>query len=246
MSQFEFSRIRITGGKEFSKEVLLPILGMLGITAGLVALFYLFLAIGKDMTPVVPPHMDDGEMVDPNPMRLAYMITGFIVSLFLAHLASRKQKETYPAFWIGFAGGTMLWQSMGECSWHFSIRTEDILMCFPHIEGASALFLVILACVFVQYAYRRHCFDWGVWVFLLSFICNWFGHFFQIGTYPMVSSLMEEGEWYVITGAVLGPLTMAVACFLGLHYARTTKARLCCSLLLYMGLGMMVTGVGGL
>ena len=92
MSQFEFSRIRITGGKEFSKEVLLPILGMLGITAGLVALFYLFLAIGKDMTPVIPPHMDDGEMVDPNPMRLAYMITGFIVSLFLARLASRKQE----------------------------------------------------------------------------------------------------------------------------------------------------------
>ena len=201
---------------KFSKEVLLPVAGMLGITGGLVALFYLFLTIGKNMPPLIPPHMDDGEMVDPNPMRFAYMVIGFVVSLLLARLASRKHKDTYPAFWIGFAGGTLLWQSVGECSWHFSIRTEDILMCFPHIEGASALFLVILTTLLVLYAYRHHSFDWGLWVFILSFICNWFGHFFQIGTYPLVSSMMEEGQWFVITGAVLGTLTVALACFLGL------------------------------
>lgn len=231
---------------KFAKEVLLPLAGLVGITAGLVALFYLFLFIGKNMPPVIPPHMDDGEIVDPNPMRLAYMIIGFIVSLLLAGLASRKHKETYPAFWIGFAGGTMLWQSVGECSWHFSIRTEDILMCFPHIEGASALFLVILTTLLVIYAYRHHSFDWGLWVFILSFICNWFGHFFQIGTYPLVSSMMEEGQWFVITGALFGTLTVALACFLGLRYAKSTRARLCCSLLLYMGLGIIVTGMGGI
>lgn len=219
---------------------------MLGITGGLVALFYLFLTIGKNMPPLIPPHMDDGEMVDPNPMRFAYMVIGFVVSLLLARLASRKHKDTYPAFWIGFAGGTLLWQSVGECSWHFSIRTEDILMCFPHIEGASALFLVILTTLLVLYAYRHHSFDWGLWVFILSFICNWFGHFFQIGTYPLVSSMMEEGQWFVITGAVLGTLTVALACFLGLRYSKTTRERLCCSLLLYMGLGIIVTGVGGI
>ena len=50
----------------------------------------------------------------------------------------------------------------------------------------------------------------------------------------------------MITGWTFGLLTIAVALVLNFFAARTTKARLCCALLAYFGLGILVTGVAGL
>lgn len=234
-------------GRTFAKEVLLPVAGLLGITLGLVILFAAVVYPGKSLPPVIPPHLDDGEMVDPNPLRLTFMCVGLVVSLILANVSIRKGEKggTYPAFWIGFAGGTLLWQSIGECAWHFSIRCEDFLMCFPHLEGASAVFLVLLISLLLLYAYRHDSFEWGLWTFILAFMCNWIGHFVMIGTYPFVSTLMEESLWYIISGSILGVGTCALALVLGLRHALDTKARLCCAMLLFMGIGIITTGVGG-
>ena len=133
-------------GRTFRKEVLLPVAGLLGITLGLVLLFALVVYPGKGMTPVIPPHMDDGEMVDPNPLRLVFMLVAFAGAIVLAETAIRKGEagSVWPVFWIGYTGGTLLWQSVGECAWHFSVRGDGFLMCFPHLEGASAVFLVLL------------------------------------------------------------------------------------------------------
>ncbi len=234
-------------GRTYAKEVLLPVCGLLGITLGLVILFVAAVLPGKALPPVIPPHMDDGEMVDPNPLRLAFMCTGLVVSIILAVLSIRKGERgaTYPAFWIGYAGGTLLWQSMGECAWHFSIKGDDFLMCFPHLEGASAVFLVLLVSLLLLYAYRHNSFGWGLWTFLLAFMCNWIGHFVMIGTYPLVSSVMDEHFWYILSGLILGIGTVVLALFLGRRHATDTKGRLCCAMLLYMGIGIIVTGVGG-
>ena len=64
------------------KEGVLPLAGMFAITAALVVVFYTCLGIGENMEPVFPVHVDDGESVDPNPMRLAFMLTGFLFSFF--------------------------------------------------------------------------------------------------------------------------------------------------------------------
>ena len=235
-------------GRVFAKEVLLPVTGLLGITFGLVLLFSLTVLQGKSLPPVIPPHMDDGEMVDPNPLRLAFMCVGLVVSLILAEVSIRKgeQGATYPAFWIGYAGGTLLWQSMGECAWHFSVSGEDFLMCFPHLEGASAVFLVLLVSLLLLYAFRHGSFGWGLWTFLLAFMCNWIGHFIMIGTYPFVGGLMDEHLWYLISGLVFGLGICILALILGRRHALDTRARLCCSMLLYMGIGIIVTGAGGI
>ena len=248
MKHFAWSNKPLSTTRVILREGIFPILGILGITAGLVGIFYLCLTLGADMKPVIPVHVDDGETVDPNPMRMAFMLTGFVLSFVLAFLADRKGKtgKLLSAFFIGYAGGTLLWQSMGECAWHFSIEGEDYLMCFPHIEGASAIFLVILTTILLVYCYYRHAFTWGVWVFVLSFVGNWFGHFVLIGTYPLVHTMLEEEVWFKGAGAVLGTLTCLAAILLEIYAARDTKARLCCCLMLYFGIGIIVTGVTGI
>ena len=248
MTQFSFSKTPVTGCRTALREGVLPICGVVAITAVLVAVLALLLHIGKDMAPVIPIHVDDGETVDPNPMRLLFMLTAFVLSFFLAAVADRKGKEgkVFPAFWFGYAAGTLLWQSMGECAWHFSLEVEDYLMCFPHIEGASALFMVIIVTILLAYCYKRSAFSWGVWVFVLSFVGNWFGHFVMIGTYPLVHGIFEEDLWFKWSGAVIGALTCAGALLLDFFAARTTKARLCCCLMLYFGLGIILTGFAGI
>lgn len=248
MKHFASSGRPADSGLIIIKEGILPIGGILGITAVLVGLFALCLHLGSEMEPVVPIHMDDGETVDPNPMRMAYMLSGFVISFVLALFADRigKAGKVLPSFFIGYAAGTLLWQSVGECAWHFSIRGEDYLMCFPHIEGASAIFMVIITAILLAYCYKRQAFSWGVWVFVLSFVGNWFGHFVLIGTYPLVSSLLEEDIWFKEAGAILGVLTIIGAILLNVYAAKDTKARLCCCLMLYFGIGIIVTGVAGI
>ena len=248
VSHFKYSRSPLVGAREGFKDGVLPIVGIILITGLLVALFAVFLHLGKGLDPVVPPHMDDGEAVDSSPTRLVFMCLAFVASFIFAWLACRKGRDgkTMPAFWLGYLGGTLLWQSTGECAWHFSIVGDGFLMCFPHIEGASALILVIVTTILLAYGYRRNAFDWGVWVFVLSFIGNWFGHFSQIGTYPLVSSLMEEGEWYLLSGLIVGTSAALLALYLNFFAARTRQARLCCCLLLYFGLGIITTGVSGI
>ena len=248
MKHFANQLTRRCDARTFGKEVILPAAGLLGITLGLVLLFVAIVYPGKSLPPVIPPHLDDGEMVDPNPMRLVFMLTALLASLILAKVAIRKGEKglTYPAFWIGYAAGTLLWQSIGECAWHFSIRSDGFLMCFPHLEGASALFLALLFSLLLLHAYRHDSFGWGMWIYLLSFMCNWIGHFVMIGTYPIVASLMEEHTWYIVSGLILGLATCAAALVMGRRSAIDTKARLCCSLLFFMGIGIITTGVGGI
>lgn len=248
MEHFRFSNKAVTSGRELVREGLLPLGGIIAITGVLVALFAVCIHFGAGMEPVVPIHVDDGETVDPNPLRLAFMLTALVAAFPFARIADRKGKagKTLSAFFFGYAGGTMLWQSMGECAWHFSIEGEDYLMCFPHIEGASAVFMVIITTILLIYCYRRQAFSWGVWVFVLSFIGNWFGHFIMIGTYPLVHSLMEEEVWFKGAGAIIGGLSCLGAILTDIFAARDTKARLCCCLMFYFGIGIIITGVTGM
>ena len=248
MKHFAWSNKPAATSREIIREGILPIGGILGITAVLVGLFALCMHLGASMEPVVPVHMDDGETVDPNPMRMVFMLLGFVLSFVFAFFAGRKGKlgRVLPSFFLGYTGGTLLWQSVGECAWHFSIVGEDYLMCFPHIEGASAIFMVIITTILLIYCFKREAFSWGIWVFVLSFVGNWFGHFVLIGTYPLVHSLLEEELWFKGAGAILGTLTCAAAVLLNIFSAKDIKARLCCCLMLYFGIGIIVTGVTGI
>lgn len=228
------------------KEGILPVAGLIGITAVLVAIFALCIHFGQGLDPVYPSHMDEGETVDPNPLRLAFMLTGFLVSMALAWVCARKGDQTWPGFWLGYTGGTLLWQSVGEASWHFGFVCEDYLVCFTHLESSASLWLVIMTTVLLVYCARHRVFSWSVGIFILSFVGNWFGHFVQIGTYPIACRLMEESDWYMLVGSTLGTLTCLIALWINFFTARSTRARLLSALVLYFGLGIIVTGVTGI
>lgn len=247
-THFKFSRKPVVSAGVGLKEGVLPLVGLILITGILVAVLALLLHFGKEMAPVVPVHSDDGETVDPNPLRFVFMLVGFIISFILAYFANKlgRREKVLPSFFLGFAAGTMLWQAVGECAWHFSIVGENYLSCFPHIEGPSAVFMVIICTIVIVYCWKRNAFDWGIWAFVLSFIGNWFGHFVMIGTYPLAASIMEEEAWFRLSGWALGLATVAVALVLNFFSARTRKARLCCSMMLYFGIGIIVTGVAGI
>lgn len=226
------------------KEGILPIFGIIGITIVLVAILAVCLYLGKGTESIIPVHVHEGETVDPSLPRFIFMSVAFVVALLLAGRADKTEK-LFPAFWIGYTGGTLLWQSVGECSWHFGIPCEDYLICFPHLEAANSTLLVILFTLLLVYCYKRNAFSWGMWCYILSFTGNWFSHFFIIGTFPYAAAFMEEAQWYALAGGVLGGLITIAALALIFWRAGTTKSRLLCSLLLYFGIGMIVTGVGG-
>lgn len=245
---FQFSRKPQTSLQEGLIDGVLPLIWLFTITGLLVALLALCLHLGQHFSPVIPVHKDDGEFVDPNPLRLAYMLIGTVVALVFAHWGNKIGRADKPlkSFLVAYTAGTMLWQSVGECAWHFSILGDGYLMCFPHLEGASAAFLVLLTTVMLAYCWKRGAFEWGIWIFVLSFVGNWFGHFVMIGTYPLASKVMGETEWFRLSGWVLGSLTIVAALLLNWFAARNRKARLCCSLMLYFGIGIIVTGAAGI
>ena len=77
------------------------------------------------------------------------MIAAFFGSLICAAISShlcKDEKNTVKSFWISIASGTLLWQSVGECSWHFGLKCENRYLSFVHIENGSSLFLLILFC----------------------------------------------------------------------------------------------------
>lgn len=248
MKQFKFSLKPACPTRQALKEGVLPLGWILLITAGLVALFAAFISAGHGMEPMVPLHMDDGEEVDPSPMRFAFMCIAFVAAFVFAWAATKagRKGKTMAAFLLGYTAGTLLWQSIGECAWHFSITAEDYLMCFPHIEGASSLFFVIIFIISIIYCYKRNAFDWGVWVSVLSFAGNWLGHFVLIGTYPLVHTLLSEAAWFRGAGAAIGIPAVLFSLYLNFFAARSKKARLCCCLALYFSLGVIVTGVAGI
>ena len=97
MKHFAWSNKPIATTKVILREGGLPILGIMGITVGLVGIFYLCLTLGAGMEPVIPIHVDDGETVDPNPMRMAFMLTGFVIAFVLAQYTRAYLRHLFVA-----------------------------------------------------------------------------------------------------------------------------------------------------
>ena len=246
-SHFRISKQPIASLRDGLKDGVWPLVGIIVITGILVAIFALVIHLGKGMNPVAPIIPEAGEPIDPSPARLVLLFFTFVAAFIFGWLALKKGRDgkILPAFLLGYTGGTLLWQSVGECALHFSIVSGKYMTRLPDIEGASASMLVVLTVILLIYCYRRNAFDWGAWVFVLSFVGNWFGHFVLIGTYPLVGGLLEMQVWFKVAGLVIGLATVFTSLFLFFYSARSRQARQCCCLMLYFGIGILVTGVVG-
>lgn len=223
------------------KEYIVPFLIMLGITAVGIVLFMFAIGLGDNIAPV---NVVGDEMTKPTTGRLMYVIFGLVLFVILAVLSEKKARaeQLFPSFYLGFTAGMLLWQAIGEGAWHFGYYVGQDYNNFFRIESPGSLFLVLPVAFFTGYLMKNRYLGFGVICTLLSFLCNWFGHFVSEGTYPMVSSSMEVGTWYAVSGLTVGTILTAVAIILPIKKLKDTRGHLLCSMLLYIGIAVISFG----
>ncbi|MBO2515767.1 MAG: hypothetical protein CW338_00630 [Clostridiales bacterium] len=181
------------------------------------------------------------EMSSPTLGRLIYMILSFVLAAGLcvaASLCAKKGKDVF-AFWAGFASGIFLWQAAGEEAWHFAVGGIH----FVQLESIAAFPVVILFAGLIIYGWRRRAFDWGVWITLISFACNWIGHYVTVGLYPFVQDLTGSRAWNVGAGCAGGGIMFILSILYLLTHAGTRKGRMFASVLTYIAIGITALSV---
>lgn len=238
------------------KEGIIPFFIQMAILV-VVILFFVFV-IANDAIPDVAgvPQRND-EANDPNIVRLIYMILTIPATILLVRWAVKTENKK-KAFWIGLIAGIVAWQGIGECSWHFGLpfygwtnwpttgAVYETFVFFPKIEGVQGTFLLVLFVPLLLYMFRKGDFSWGLRIFVLSFFCNWVGHWVILGIAPMwpaALSYHNPYKWPKIVGILAGLHGTLMLIYKILFKAKTTEERYVLSLLLYTFVGVLVEGV---
>ena len=222
------------------KEYVLPFLGQYVVLIICMVLHRLFVGQGSL---IAEAELVGDEMSSPTVGRLIYAILSFTMFVVLTILSSgqaKKGKEILP-FWLGMFAGTFLWQSIGEDLWHFTLDGVH----FVQLESITVFPFAILFILFLVYVLRNHSLDWGVLCVVLSFACNWMGHYVMLGTYPFVSEFVEPAVWYRSVGCCVGVATLLIGLYCGIKKADTRKKRLLSAILSYIAVAVIVFGIIG-
>lgn len=236
----EQSQERKTRKTQIVKEYLLPFLGQFAVLVVCIGLHRLFVGRGG---PLGVPELVGDEMSSPTVGRLIYAILSCVLFLILTILASKQAKtgkEIQP-FWLGMFAGTFLWQSIGEDLWHFTLDGVH----FVQLESIAVLPFVILFLLLLIYTLRNQALDWGILCTMLSFACNWLGHYVMLGSYPFVSAFVDEKTWYALSGCVVGALALLVGIYCGVKKADSRRQRLLAAVLTYIAVGVIAFGLIG-
>ena len=180
-----------------------------------------------------------GEISSPTVGRLVFGIVAFTFGIgltFLAHFLNKKNKEIF-SFASAFAGGVFLWQSIGECLWHFQIGGVQIMRIESVQSFPLVIIFIILLIVFGLFKNK----NFAIWVCVLSFACNWLGHFITLGTYPFVNGV-DWKLWCYTMSAVFGGIATLLGLFLSLFCCKSKKGIYYASILLFIGIGVIYFG----
>lgn len=228
------SNIKRMTKKEFLTDYLLSIVLEMAVLFGLIGFFAIFIDRGDIIQEVKTV---GSEMSSPTAGRLFYFILSFVLSLAITVIASRlaQKGKDVPAFWCGFAAGILLWQSVGEASWHFQVDGTN----FTVLENIMSFPLVLLFIGLLIYGHNHRCFDWGVWIMIVSFACNWLGHYVTIGIYPFLSGLTDSHTWNVLAGSIVGGILFILSILFLITHQDTKKGRMFASILTYIAMGVI-------
>ena len=173
------------------------------------------------------------ELTEPHVARIIWLFVSLVLAFALLYLAY-KAKNDYVKFFLAAEGAVFLWQSLGECVWHFG---------FSRMEGPEAAAYFIMFIALCIYAWRHRSFDWVLWVFILSFMVNWAGHFVMEGTLPLAPRGMAERTWYEISGTV-GGILLLIPSLYAVKKAKNVREVLLASELLFTVLGIFACVFG--
>lgn len=231
------------------KDGIIPFFIQMGILV-VVILEFVFVIANKNIPNVsnVADRIVGGEVInDPNILRLIYMILCVPAVIGLLWWSSKVESKT-KQFWISLVAGIVAWQCIGECSFHFGLYVNGTFEFFPQIEGPQGLFLLVFISPVLFYANKKKAFPWFVQIFLLSFMCNWLGHFVIEGIAPMWPTTLRyhnPAKWPKIVGILAGLHGSLMLLYKIIFKAKTKEERLVLSLLLYTFVGVLVEGVFG-
>ena len=206
--------------RELLFEYFLPLLGEFLILAVCMLSFTLFVKLGPTIGSPAPV---GDEQTKPTVGRLAFGVAALALWFVFTFIASRAAKKDrhYASSFFGFAAGILLWQFIGEISWHYSVGGVH----------------------FVPFDKKHHSFDWGVWCMLLSFAFNWMGHYVMEGTYPFVASMVDQHTWYVGASLTAGGCGLIYSIVFLLFRVKTRRGRLLASMLTYISIGVIAFGL---
>ncbi|MDO4807870.1 MAG: hypothetical protein Q4A07_11565, partial [Coriobacteriales bacterium] len=224
----EYSKQIRSTRPEIIREYLVPLIAEFVMLVVLLMAFMFFTGLG----PMVQEPTMLGKMeTKPTAGRLAYGIAATVLWFACTYVASRAADKDrhYDSSLMGFAAGLLLWQSVGEISWHFSVDGIH----FVPLEKVTTFPLACLFLLLFVYGKRHHSFDWGMWCMLLSFAFNWFGHYITEGTYPFLSSMVDQHVWYVGVSIGAGVLGFAYSIVYLRFRAKTRRGRILGSMLTY-------------
>ena len=180
-------------------------------------------------------------LTSPTVGRLAFGIIVLVLWFFFSLVASNaaKKEKHYASSLFGFAAGILLWQFIGEISWHYSVGGVH----FVPFESVTTFPIACLFILLLLYGKKHHSFDWGIWCMLLSFAFNWMGHYVMEGTYPFVASFVEQHAWYVRASLVSGICGFVYSIIFLLFRVKTRRGRILASMLTYISIGVIAFGL---
>ena len=234
----EYSKHIRSTPKEIGREYFLPLLAEFGILILCMFSFSLFVKLGRM---IQEPSLVGDDLTSPTAGRLAFGIIVLVLWFVFSWLASNaaKKDKHYSSSFLGFAAGILLWQFIGEISWHYSIGGVH----FVPFESVTTFPLACLFILLMLYGKKHHSFDWGIWCMLLSFAFNWMGHYVMEGTYPFVASLVDQHTWYVGASLVSGICGLVYSIVFLLFRVRTRRGRILASMMTYISLGVIAFGL---
>ena len=162
-----------------------------------------------------------------------------VVRFFPGCVESSKENRHYASSFWGFTAGILLWQFIGEITWHYSIGGVH----FVPFESATTFPVACLFILLLVYGKKHHSFDWGIWCMLLSFAFNWMGHYVMEGTYPFVASLADRHTWYIGASLVSGACGFVYSIVFLLFRVKTRRGRILASMLTYISIGVTAFGL---
>lgn len=224
--------------KEILIDYIIPLILEFAVIGVLIVLFTV--CVGKG--PLLQEEKLIGdEMASPTLGRLIYgfvSFAGFIALVVMASRASKSGQDT-KAFWLGYIAGILLWQSVGEISWHYSVGGIN----FTVLENITSFPIAVLACMLFVYCRRNHSFDWGVLITYISFMCNWIGHYITIGIYPFFTWLTDKTTWIMAMSFSVGSIAFVLSLIYLLLRVKTKKGRMLASLISFIALAIIAFGV---
>lgn len=224
--------------REIGLEYFLPLVVEFLILAVCMVFFSLFVKLGPM---VQKPYMVGGSQTMPTVGRLVFGIAVLVLWFVFSFIASdaAKKDRHYTSSFCGFTAGILLWQFIGEVSWHYSIGGVH----FVPFESVTTFPVACLFILLMVYGKKHHSFDWGIWCMLLSFAFNWMGHYVMEGTYPFVESVVDQHTWYVGASTISGTLGFVYSIVFLLFRAKTRRGRILASMMTYISLGVIAFGL---